>query len=244
MFSRSLEVLLHSKIVTAQSMSLLEHSPRPTDETWEYDKPHGSFETDLFRQLKPLREVEGLNLKASFAWAWEACSTLGKWCSDRLWHYDLSESEVHKILGRYEKSHAYRSLETAEERENAVSLIRQAGTIAANHQFQDLSATTECLSAKVLLLHQKLSQFYFSNEKTRCIVFVEQRKTARILADVFAILRIPGLRPGILVGVSGNTIGGQTETWKQHEKTMDEFRAGIVNCLFGPPPMAHDANAC
>jgi endoribonuclease Dicer len=111
-----------------------------------------------------------------------------------------------------------------------VNLIQQASTIARTHQFQDLSATTECLSPKVLLLHEKLSQFYIGNEKTRCIVFVEQRKTARILADVFTILRIPNLRPGILVGVSGNTIGGQTETWKQHERTMDEFRAGIVNC--------------
>lgn len=199
---------------------------------WEYDKPRRSCETDLFRQLKPLRDVPGLSLKASFDWASEASSTLGKWCSDRIWKYDLSESEIHKILGRYEKSQAYRSLETAQEREDAVDLIRQAGVIAKNDQFQDLSATTECLSAKVLLLHQKMSGFYATNEKTRCIVFVEQRKTARILADVFAILRISNLRPSVLVGVSGNTIGGQTETWKQHEKTMDEFKAGIVNCSF------------
>jgi endoribonuclease Dicer len=223
-------------------MSLLEHSPRPTDETWEYDRPFRSFETDLFRQLKPLRDVIGQNLNPSFVWAAEASSTLGKWCSDRIWHYDLSESELHKILGRYEKSRAYSSLETAQERENAVNLIRQAGTIARTHQFQDLSATTECLSPKVLLLHKKLSQFYINNEKTRCIVFVEQRKTARILADVFAILRIPNLRPGILVGVSGNTIGGQTETWKQHEKTMDEFKAGIVNCSSILSPTIDKAN--
>lgn len=231
-FPRTLETLLHSKIATAKSMSLFEHSPRPTNETWEYDKPHASFETELFRQLKPLREIEGLDLRPSFDWAHEASSALGKWCSDRLWNYDLSESEIHKMLGRYEKSQAYQSLETAQERENAVRLIKQAGVIAKNHQFQKLSATRECLSAKVLLLHQKLSQFYVANEKTRCIVFVEQRKTARILADVFALLRISNLRPGILVGVSGNTIGGQTETLRQHERTMDEFRAGIVNCLF------------
>jgi endoribonuclease Dicer len=211
-------------------MSLLEHSPRPTDETWEYERPFRSFETDLFRQLKPLRDIVGQNLNPSFVWAAEASSTLGKWCSDRIWHYDLSESELRKILGRYEKSRTYSSLETARERENALNLIRQAGTIARTHQFQDLSATTEYLSPKVLLLHEKLSQFYINNERTRCIVFVEQRKTARILADVFTILRIPNLRPSILVGVSGNTIGGQTETWKQHEKTMDEFKAGIVNC--------------
>ena len=224
-------------------MSLLEHSPRPTDEMWEYDKPHRSFETELFRQLKPLRDVVGLNLTASFVWALEATATLGKWCSDRLWHYDLSESETHKILGRYEKSQAYRSLETAQERETAVDLIRQAGATARDHQCQNLSAATECLSPKVLLLHQKLSQFYLNNEGTRCIVFVEQRKTARILADVFAILRVPNLRQGILVGVSGNTIGGQTETWKQHEKTMDEFRAGIVNCAFVLRSTSHDADA-
>ena len=211
-------------------MSLLEHSPRPTEEMWEYSKPHRSFETDLFCQLKPLREVVGIDLTASFIWASEASSMLGKWCSDRIWCYDLSDSEVHKILGRYEKSRAYRSLETAHEREAAVDLIRQASTIARNHQFQNLSATRECLSPKVLLLHQKLSQHYANDENTRCIVFVEQRKSARILADVFTILHIPNLRPGVLVGVSGNTIGGQTETWKQHERTMDEFRAGIVNC--------------
>jgi endoribonuclease Dicer len=210
---------------------------------WEYEKPHRSFETDLFRQLKSLVEVSGLTLQASFTWALEASSTLGKWCSDRIWKYDLSESEIHKILGRYERSPAYRSLETAQEREDAVNLIRQAGAIAKNHQFQDLSASIKCLSAKVLLLHQKLSQFYTANEKTRCIVFVEQRKTARILADVFAILRISNLRPSILVGVSGNTIGGQTETWKQHERTMDEFKAGIVNCSFGRQSMSDDANA-
>src|SRR4051794_10146946 len=215
MFPRTLEALLHSQIVTARSMSLLEHSPRPIDEMWEYENSYKCFETDLFRQLKPLRDIVGLNLTASFAWASEATSGLGKWCADRIWHYDLSESELHKILGRYEKSQAYGSLETAEERKTALDLIRQAGVIARNHQFQTLSANTKCLSPKVLLLHRKLSQFYTNNEKTRCIVFVEQRKTARILADVFAILRIPNLRPDILVGVNGNTISGQTETWKQ-----------------------------
>jgi endoribonuclease Dicer len=229
-FSRTLETLLHSKIVTAQSMSLLEHSPRPVDQTWEYDAPPINVETDLFRQLKPLHDTIGDDLNSSFAWAAEASSTLGPWCSDRVWHYDLSESELHKILGRYEKSQAYNSLETVKERENAVNRIRQAGIIAKTHQFQRLSATTKCLSPKVLLLHEKLSHFYTNDEETRCIVFVEQRKTARILADVFTILRIPNLRPGILVGVGGNTIGGQTETWKLHEKTMDEFKAGIVNC--------------
>lgn len=224
-------------------MSLLEHSPRPTDEMWEYDRPRRSFETDLFKQLRPLGDLAGLNITASFAWALEASSTLGKWCSDRLWYYDLSESEIHKILGRYEKSKAYRSLETAQEKENAMDLIRQAGATAKNHQFQELSATAQCLSAKVLLLHQKLSQFYLMNENTRCIVFVEQRKTARILTDVFAILRIPNLRPGILVGVTGNTIGGQTETWKRHEKTMDEFRAGTMNCWFMLQSRPYYANA-
>ena len=212
-------------------MSLQEHSPRPTEETWEYDKPPRSFETNLFRQLKPIREVVGLDLNASFIWASEATATLGKWCSDRVWQYDLSESEVHKILGRYEKSKAYCSLETAGERASAVDLIRQAGAVARSHHFQNLSATTDCLSPKVLLLHQKLSQQYTNNEKTRCIVFVEQRRTTHILADVFAILRIPNLVPGILVGVGGETIGGHTETLKQHERTMDEFRSGIINCL-------------
>lgn len=213
-------------------MSLLEHSPKPINERWEYDSPHRSFETDLGRKLKPLSEIEGLNLRASFDWAKEASSTLGRWCSDRLWHYDLEESEIHKMLGRYEKTATYRSLDTAQDRDKAVDAIREAGAIAKTHQFQDLLATPECLSAKVLLLYQKLCQFYSANDRTRCIVFVEQRKTAHVLADVFTILRIPNLRPGVLVGVGGNTIGGQTETWKQHERTMDEFRAGIVNCLF------------
>ena len=100
-----------------------------------------------------------------------------------------------------------------------------------SHSFrQVLTATPQHLSSKVLHLHRKLARFYGENENTRCIVFVEQRLTAQIMADVFTTLSIPNLRTGILVGVSGNTTGGQTDTWRQHEKTMDEFRAGIINC--------------
>lgn len=225
----TLEKLLDSTIVTAKSMSLFEHSPRPVDERWEYDELLKPFETDLYTQLQPVSKLIGL--KAFFVFALDASSKLGKWCSDRVWHYALSEKETSKLLGRYENSDAYRKLENAQEKEEAIAIIRQAKDTVVGHLFQQtLQGTSEHLSSKVLLLYQKLSSFYEENENTRCIVFVEQRLTAQILADAFTNLKIPNLRSGVLVGVSGNSIGGQVETWKQHENTMDLFRAGIVNC--------------
>ena len=223
-------------------MSLFEHSPRPVDERWVYEKLSRPFQTALYRALQPVSEL--MDLKSSFTFALEASSKLGPWCSDRVWHYALSEREFSKIVGRYENTKTYRELETAQGKHEAMTTIRRAKEIAESHSFQqNLTANPKDLSSKVLHLYKKLSHFYGENENTRCIVFVEQRLTAQILADAFTKLSIPNLRPGILVGVSGNNIGGQSETWRQHEKTMDEFRAGIINCRSTLRPFHVDANS-
>lgn len=209
-------------------MSLFEHSPRPIDERWEYEAPEQPFLTSLHQQLLPVKSM--LDLNASFAFSLDASAKLGQWCSDRVWHYSLSESEYSKLLGRYERTDAFKNLKTVQEKQEAMAIIRRAKEAAMTNSFENLTTSPKYLSSKVLLLHQMLSQHYSQNKETRCIVFVEQRLTAKILADVFSTLSMPNLRAGILVGVSGNTIVGQTETWKQHDITMDKFRAGILNC--------------
>ena len=209
-------------------MSLSEYAPKPIDEDWLYEAPTRPFQTDLCSKLQAVEHIKAL--KASFAFAKEASANLGRWCSDRVWYYALSENESRNILGRYERTEEYEQFETVEEKEHARDMIKDAAMLAKRQQIDFLQPTLDFLSYKVMLLYQKLLGVYQQNEKTRCIVFVDQRLTARILADCFALLRIPNLRPGILIGVGGSTFSVQAETWKQHEDTMDEFRAGIINC--------------
>ena len=209
-------------------MSLSEYAPKPIDEDWVYEAPVRLFETDLYSKLQAVEHIKAL--KPSFVFAKEASASLGRWCSDRVWYYALSEIESRNILGRYEKTAEYEQFGTVEEKEHARDMIKDAAKLAKSQQIHSLQPTPDFLSHKVMLLHQKLLGFYQQNEKTRCIVFVDQRLTARILADCFALLRIPNLRPGVLIGVGGNTFSAQAETWKQHEDTMDWFRAGVINC--------------
>jgi len=85
------------------------------------------------------------------------------------------------------------------------------------------------LSAKVRQLLFKLEQLYTTNQATRCIVFVDRRLTAKLLADCFISL-VPHLRPGRLLGVAGDPIGDEVENERQHEDTMQQFRDGLINC--------------
>jgi endoribonuclease Dicer len=210
-------------------MSLLQHTARPVDQVWEYDIPRPPFKTPLYLELDSICS-DFVAFNKSFTYALAASSHLGGWCSDQVWTYALSEKQSNKVLGNFELTEMYRQFQTIGEKQAARDLIKKAAATAQSYRMMAAKPTEEDLSPKELLLYKKLSQLYTEQDTTRCIVFVEQRLTARILADLFLAFGVPNLRPAVLIGVGGNQIGDDKESWKEHEETMDNFRAGVVNC--------------
>lgn len=110
--SGDLETLLHSKIVTTASMSLLEHAPRAKNEIWTYERPRHAVDTQLTAQIKASCNIEELHQPLQFAH--DATSILGTWAADQLWSYVFSENEAKSLVKRYEQSEAYQQIETSE----------------------------------------------------------------------------------------------------------------------------------
>lgn len=235
--SGDLETLLHSKIVTTASMSLLEHAPRAKNEEWTYDRPRHAFDTELTLQVKKTCNIEELRQPLQFAH--DATSTLGRWAADQMWSYVFSESETKSLIKRYEQSKAYEQIEKSEERQKGIDVLDKMALVIENldneRRFSrkpDLDSGD--LSSKVTVLAGQLKRRYSDNEALRTIVFVEQRLTAELLADCFAKLQFDNLKPGVLVGANqaSRFYGPQGSQSNKQQKVMEHFRNGWINCVF------------
>ena len=231
MAMEDLQALLHAKIVTTKSLSLLEHVSKPDVTKWWYLSATFTPRTELQARLQESCSISALD--KVFSQADQALKALGPWMCDRVLQKGLSPEETDKIIGRFENSEAYGQYRTAEERKAAIDGIRRAETIVSAYPFAAPTASRTYLSAKILRLHAGLSSHYAEDPHTRCIVFVEQRQTASLLADLFERLGdIKHFRPGVIVGVNGGQLGEISESAKHQEETMEKFRAGIINAVF------------
>ncbi|EXJ94083.1 hypothetical protein A1O1_02476 [Capronia coronata CBS 617.96] len=227
-----LEALLQSKIVTTRDQSVFDFAPKPTDEYWKYPPLLGHFETALHTRLRPLcGTIE--DFEQYFFFSTIASSQLGAWAADRVWRYALPTSEhgVANIINKLERSSAYIQDTDNHRRESALSSVREAISVVKSHCFGPpcLDNGRE-LSSKVRYLYDRLKQRYSEFPTTRAIVFVEQRLTAFVLRDLFEMLDLPNLRPGVLVGVGQKS--AESSSWKDQEAALDSFRTGVINVIF------------
>lgn len=93
----------------------------------------------------------------------------------------------------------------------------------------------EELSSKVQVLRKGLQTYFERASNTKCIVFVEKRLTAKILFELFTELKIPNLRPGVLIGLRSGDGVGMNMTYRQLFLTVIKFRNGEINCLVKDP---------
>jgi endoribonuclease Dicer len=196
-----LEGLLHSQIATAADPSLMQYSIKGKPETIAYYEPLGPrFHTPLYKQMAQLLGENSIFRKA-FIFAEEHSRTLGSWCVDQIWKFCLDEEvEATKLKARIEQQHHKKrvpeSLEILETRKEQVD---QAKRVIENHVF-DLPHLvsrpsgnppnkvyySENMSTKVVTLIGILKDRFQRPTNDKCIVFVKQRYTARLLASLLS----------------------------------------------------------
>ncbi|EGC44582.1 ATP-dependent helicase DCL1 [Histoplasma capsulatum var. duboisii H88] len=241
--AKNLETLLDSQIATASNLDALRQAiARPTEQIWVYDKLDATFETDLYKCMQSrfgkIRELERI-----FFYALEASSMLGRWCSDWLWTFALEAAELPKLEGRVSKSYMQSSSrDHSKGLDEAIKLLREAGQLIRNHTFDTPVDCPAHLSSKVRLLRHELSLYFERHTDTKCIVFVQQRHTARLLAELFSRIGTRHMQTGILIGVQHDGIGGANFSFRQQFLTLLKFRKGELNCLVRPE-LDHDSYA-
>ncbi|KAI1505214.1 RNase3 domain-containing protein [Biscogniauxia marginata] len=230
-----LEGLLHSEIATVADPAIFQKSSinRPVEEIIEYIKAKEPFETALWKKLYKL---VGHNeaFRKLFTYAKECTTELGRWSADRVWQLGLTHEEAQKIGAKTERafirSGTIRPISVLDAERSAV---QEAYQTVVNHTFPELKNTNFYISNKISSLIT-IIKTCFNPETDKCIVFVEQRFTVRLLTDLFqnSGLGLPYIRPGMLIGTNNNDSGDLGMSIKEQVLTVHKFRQGDLNCIF------------
>ncbi|OGE58522.1 hypothetical protein PENARI_c001G00533 [Penicillium arizonense] len=225
-----LETLLDSRIATTSDLSLLRHFvSRPKEEEWVYQVLHSPFETELYGTMKTKFGHLSV-LETTFQFALHASSELGGWCADQVWPLALANEMLPKLEGQIAKN-ADVSVEASEKASKEIKEIQEANEFVKTYMTNQPSEPGD-LSSKVQLLMKKLEEKFQRAPQTKCIVFVQRRNTAKVLLQLCKRLRIPNLRPDVLVGVRKGDPVGMNSTFRLQFLTLIKFRQGEFNCLF------------
>ncbi|KAL2840996.1 hypothetical protein BJY01DRAFT_257202 [Aspergillus pseudoustus] len=211
-----LEELLDSKIATASELTQLHRFiQRPKEEVWIHNKIQAPFGTKLYNLLET-RFGDIDDLKSAFRFAWRASSELGRWCADGIWKQVFSDSVLPGLEGKSQEE---------------MARLQEANEIANRHMLNHPDEPGE-LSSKVQLLRKKLAEHYQENPETKCIVFTEMRYTALMLLELFHVLQVFRIRPGLLIGARSDDVTGANTSFRQQFLALVKFRSGEINCLF------------
>lgn len=226
-----LEGLLDGRIATTAIPNALKTAvSTPKKEIIASYSPLGrALDSPLTAQLKPL--VSGNTIfSRQFSFAETASRELGPWFVDRMWTLVLDD-EAQGL-----------KLEAKTERDFMKEMASEKVVNGRKHDVRTARSLIEAyklvqpekihLSSKVQLLVDLL-QKHFQDPSIRCIVFVEKRWTAKLMADYFGNYNtaIPELKVGFLMGA--NKLDGSSETsFRGQLKTLYNFKKGSINCIF------------
>ncbi|TGO58073.1 hypothetical protein BOTNAR_0188g00060 [Botryotinia narcissicola] len=245
--AEELEGLLHSQICTAEDPSLLQYSIKGKPETIAFYDPLGpKFNTSLYLQMLPLLKDNPI-FRKPFVFGTEASRTLGSWCVDQIWTFCLQEEESKKLQAKTEQAHHKKRVpEPLDVLEKRKEQLEEAKSIVKNHTFDppyfasrlsdDLTTKVHYsnnLSAKVVALLSILKDRFQRPTNDKCIVFVRERYTARLLASLLSTPEAgtPFLKVAPLVGTTSASAGEMHITFRSQTLTMHDFRNGKINCL-------------
>lgn len=225
-----LEGVLQSRIATTADPDALKRTvgkPK-TEITHMYSPLSPRFDSVLTSKLRPLVSNNKIFLK-SLSFSKTACRELGDWFVDRMWQLSLEDEEFLKLEAKTERNFT-RDMATIEVVEKQKDRVRAAREVVHTHHFTP--PADHNMSSKVHALLCVLGD-HFKNPNIRCIVFVEQRWTAKLLTDLFQQEngpKIPGLKAGFLMGATDD--GSSQTSFRAQLKTMMDFKKGNLNCIF------------
>ncbi|KAI0387728.1 hypothetical protein F5Y04DRAFT_10394 [Hypomontagnella monticulosa] len=229
-----LEGLLHSEIATVADTSVFTKASinKPVEDFVEYSIPPEPFETPLWQKLFMLVGKNDV-LSKLFIYSKNCTAQLGRWCADRVWQLCLTEEEAQKMEAKTEKKFISGNVQLPMAALDAERLaVRNAYKMVAEHSFPSPERGPFHLSGKVESLLQTLRK-HLDPAKDKCIVFVEQRITAMLLADLLKqpSMNMLDIKAGILLGATHDA-GELGMSLKDQFVTMHRFRNGDLNCLF------------
>ena len=234
-----LEALLHCRIATSVDASLLQHTKAKAKEELlaNYEPLLPPFQTDLFTNV--YEKIAGIKAcQKPLIFARKASSELGAWASDEVFRFSFGPDEAQRIKANIESrfhKFAQRDGLTMDHLNQMKGRLEESADIIANHNFETPQLNPNFLSSKVLQLARYLHERYENTTDDKCIVFVNQRLTAKLLSDLFSLPDIgtPHLRVGTLVGTrNGQGSAEVTVSFRSQMLTLRRFRSGELNCLF------------
>ncbi|XPS99549.1 Dicer-like protein 1 [Ascochyta lentis] len=229
----SLEKLLYSKIVTVSEAALAANNiSRPSEHVALYDRLLNEFETPFHAKIK----AQYGNVKAFhkfFVTSKRIGSELGRWASDMYWSFAFADEQARKLQQReeYQYNRLNREHVNVEELDAKLQRLKDAALFVQGHDFGTPRLNDIDLSSKVLKLHEWLTMYYERSDEPRCIVFVEQRQTARLLKLIFDTIGGANMRCDVLVGVNSRA-GEHNISLRAQILTVSKFRRGELNCMF------------
>lgn len=232
-----LETLLHCKIATSSDESIMQYvkDKRTTEIVAEYDPLPSSFQTPLFTQI--FEKIGNITpCKKPLVYAKKCSSELGAWAADQVFANSFSPGEVKKLRATVEtKFHKWCQKEAIPiSRLNMeLAALDEVAEIVANHDFKAPENEPYFLSSKVRSLLIFLHSRYERTTDDKCIVFVKERYTAKLLADLIARPEVgtDHLRVGSLVGTAKGSGVTDDATFRSQMLTLRRFRNGELNCL-------------
>jgi endoribonuclease Dicer len=225
--SRELESLLDCKIATYPLAE--EYRNQAEEVTLKYQRLREPFKT----RLHTLVEEQVGHIPAFeryFETSKYLSSQLGAWAAERYWHHAFRTEDLARLLGKLSKAFGKWKMDVASS-DAQEAQVRRAFQIVEDYIFRRPKANLDDLSTKVEELHRFLTEHYDKDLKNRCIIFVEQKATARMLVEVFNEIGAKNLRPGLLTGHAAKE-GDARVSFRQQVLTMTAFRKGTINCLF------------
>jgi endoribonuclease Dicer len=226
-----LEKLLHAKIATISKDVLAANNiSRPEEQVAVYSRLQDEYETPLHRRIKA-RFGDVPAFGKLFLASKRHGSELGRWASDMYWSFAFADEQSRKLENREKLKHNRAKPDDMQLWDAKLERLQEAAEFVRKFEFGKCTLSDQDLSAKVRQLQYWLSKYYERSDEARCIVFVEQRQTARLLQLIFANIGGPNLRCSVLVGVN-NRAGEHNISLRNQILTVAKFRRGDLNCLF------------
>ncbi|KAF2719135.1 dsRNA-specific nuclease [Polychaeton citri CBS 116435] len=231
--AQGLESILHSRIATASNMTFDRTSRNLDERVRVYQEPPNAFNTLLAKDLiERFGDVQVLVKR--FQQASQVAADLGVWCAEYYLLDVLSESRMRRyeieIERRFHLKKDYGDMKTMQ---SEIASLKEAIEYAdTQRSITDREVDHMNLSDKVRQLLALLEGEFLTPSETRCIVFVEARRTARMLDALCKRKMYPHLSSGFIVGTNNPELDEDNFSNRQQVLTLTRFRKGELNCLF------------
>ena len=169
-----------------------------------------------------------------FKTVWEQSSQLGDWCADQVWFLALcGEEEQRKLARKIEKRfHKDKNARHITDLDLELARLKEAQDFVHQNALTQPAPDNHNMSSKVVSLRQYLDLVYENETNARCIVFVRERYTAKLLSVLFKQIGTSHIHVGLLIGIRSSEPGINQLSFREQFLTLRSFRKGQINCLF------------